>query len=170
MYNRHYDGTKKRHEQSVTVALKFRRKLKNRMCVLNIILTTLPSNATLLLFQPAFANFQIVFFDLIKYKPRFISNIPKMWFFISNGSGYTRMGLVKFAGEIWRDMICLDRPYHFKFFKGCYPQILLGPFLNTVTKIFYNAVCNKTMAFSVKRFNYNQYLFILCSNKWAENS
>ena len=78
------------------------------MCVLNIILTTLPSNATLLLFQPAFANFQIVFFDLIKYKPRFISTIPKMWFFISNGSGYTRMGLVKFAGEIWRDMICLD--------------------------------------------------------------
>ena len=25
------------------------------------------------------------------------------------------------------------RPYHFKFFKGCRPQILLGPFLNTLT-------------------------------------
>ena len=24
---------------------------------------------------------------------------------------------------------CLGRPYHFKFFKGCLPQILLGPFL-----------------------------------------
>ena len=27
----------------------------------------------------------------------------------------------------------LGRPYHFKFFKGCLPQILLGPFLNTLT-------------------------------------
>ena len=25
---------------------------------------------------------------------------------------------------------CLGRPYHFKFFKGYLPQILLGPFLN----------------------------------------
>ena len=25
----------------------------------------------------------------------------------------------------------LSRPYDFKFFKGCLPQILLGPFLNT---------------------------------------
>ena len=28
-------------------------------------------------------------------------------------------------------MVCLSRPYPFKFFKGCLPQILLGPFLNT---------------------------------------
>ena len=27
----------------------------------------------------------------------------------------------------------LGRPYHFKIFKGCLPQILLGPFLNTMT-------------------------------------
>ena len=26
---------------------------------------------------------------------------------------------------------CLGRPYHFKFFKGCLPQILLGSLLNT---------------------------------------
>ena len=26
-------------------------------------------------------------------------------------------------------------PYHFKFFKGCLPQNLLGPFLNTLTQI-----------------------------------
>ena len=31
----------------------------------------------------------------------------------------------------WSDMVCLSRPYHFKIFKGCLPQILLGPFLNT---------------------------------------
>ena len=32
-------------------------------------------------------------------------------------------------------MVCLSRPYHFKFFKGCLPQILLGPFLNTLNQI-----------------------------------
>ena len=32
-------------------------------------------------------------------------------------------------------MVCLGRPYHFKFFKDCLPQILLGPFLNTLTQI-----------------------------------
>ena len=29
----------------------------------------------------------------------------------------------------------LDIPYLFKFFKGCLPQILLGPFLNTLPQI-----------------------------------
>ena len=29
----------------------------------------------------------------------------------------------------------LTRPYSFKFFKGCLPQILLGPFLNTLTQM-----------------------------------
>ena len=27
----------------------------------------------------------------------------------------------------------LGRPYHFTFFKGCLPQISLGPFLNTLS-------------------------------------
>ena len=31
--------------------------------------------------------------------------------------------------------ICLSRPYHFKFFKGCLPQILLDPLLNTLSHI-----------------------------------
>ena len=31
----------------------------------------------------------------------------------------------------------LSRLYHFKVFKGCLPQILLGPFLNTLTHIFF---------------------------------
>ena len=30
-----------------------------------------------------------------------------------------------------KNMNCLNRPYHFKCFKGCLPQISLGPFLNT---------------------------------------
>ena len=32
-------------------------------------------------------------------------------------------------------MACLSRPYHLKTFKGCLPQILLGPFLNTLTHV-----------------------------------
>ena len=28
----------------------------------------------------------------------------------------------------------LGRPYHFNYFRGCLPQILLGPFLNTLTQ------------------------------------
>ena len=32
-------------------------------------------------------------------------------------------------------MVCLGRPYHFNFFKGYFLQILLGPFLNTLTYI-----------------------------------
>ena len=30
---------------------------------------------------------------------------------------------------------CLSRPYYFKFFKGCLPQILLGPFLNILSQL-----------------------------------
>ena len=29
-------------------------------------------------------------------------------------------------------MVCFSRAYDFKFFKGCVPQILFGPFLNTL--------------------------------------
>ena len=31
-------------------------------------------------------------------------------------------------------MVCLSIAYHFRFFKGCLTQILLGPFLNTCPK------------------------------------
>ena len=34
-------------------------------------------------------------------------------------------------------MACLSRPYHFRFFKGCLAHILLGPFLNTLTQMWY---------------------------------
>ena len=32
-------------------------------------------------------------------------------------------------------MVCLSRPYHFKIFKGCLPQILLGQILNTLKHV-----------------------------------
>ena len=33
-------------------------------------------------------------------------------------------------------MVFLSSPYQFKFFKGCLPQISLGTFLNTFSKIY----------------------------------
>ena len=37
-----------------------------------------------------------------------------------------------------------SRPYHFKFFKGCLPQILLRPFLDTVSSILAVAMTGLT--------------------------
>ena len=32
-------------------------------------------------------------------------------------------------------MVCLNIPYHLRFFKGCLSQISLGPFLNTFSQM-----------------------------------
>ena len=57
-----------------------------------------------------------------------------------NETKYSRMDQIKFMEgsllKIWRSMFCLSRPYSFKCFKGCLPQILLGPFLNTLPQMF----------------------------------
>ena len=46
--------------------------------------------------------------------------------------------LLKFISSNKSDLkICLGRPYHFKFFKGCLPQILLGPFLNILPYVWH---------------------------------
>ena len=37
-------------------------------------------------------------------------------------------------------MVCLNSPNPFKFFKGCLPQILLGPFLNTVSYMYKKSI------------------------------
>ena len=41
---------------------------------------------------------------------------------------------------IWGDIVCLSRPYHFKFFKGRLPQMLLGPFLNILSKMCFSPI------------------------------
>ena len=50
-----------------------------------------------------------------------------------------RSGLSKFFGrqplKIFKDMVCLSGPYPSKFFKGCLPQNLLSPFLNTLSHL-----------------------------------
>ena len=45
---------------------------------------------------------------------------------------YSRMGKVTFV-----EISLLITPYRFKFFKDCLPQILLGPFLNTLPHMFF---------------------------------
>ena len=46
-------------------------------------------------------------------------------------------------------MAYLGRSYHLKFFKGCLPQILLGPFLNTLTQI----IIHVTAIFRIRNEN-----------------
>ena len=45
----------------------------------------------------------------------------------------------KFEG-VWS----AGRPHSFKFFKGCLPQILPGPFLNTLSHIWSISICQFT--------------------------
>ena len=58
---------------------------------------------------------------------------------MSFGSRYSRMEQVKVVEDslykVWSDIVCLGRSYHFKIFKGSLTQILLGPFLNTLTHL-----------------------------------
>ena len=70
------------------------------------------------------------------------------WKYGTFGTKFSRMDEVKFVGDslkkIWSDMVCLNRTYHFKFFKGCLPQILLGIFLNTFSHLFLR--CQKKLS------------------------
>ena len=52
-------------------------------------------------------------------------------------------GQVKFA----EGGLTLSKLYHFKFFKGCLPQILLGPFLNTLIHIISIIICFSVFLF-----------------------
>ena len=68
-------------------------------------------------------------------------DIVTIFSYTSYGTKYSRMDQVKFVEEslkrfegVWS---ALKRQYSFKFFKGCSPQILLGPFLNTLHLIFF---------------------------------
>ena len=52
-------------------------------------------------------------------------------------------------------MICLSRPYPFKFFKGYLPQILPGPLLNTLSHMLLSEETEKSNEnFSEKQFYY----------------
>ena len=68
------------------------------------------------------------------------------WWWWWNGTNYSRKGWVKFMEDsllkIWSVWSALCRPYPFKFCKGCLPQILLSPFLNTLSQILVVWFCD----------------------------
>ena len=47
-------------------------------------------------------------------------------------------GPSKICGRI--SVVCFNTPYHFKFFKGCLRQFLLGPVLNSLSHITFSSV------------------------------
>ena len=62
----------------------------------------------------------------------------KLILIVANGTKYSRMDQVKFVEQtisLHCISLLLSRPYHFKFFKGCFPQISLVPFLNTLSML-----------------------------------
>ena len=77
---------------------------------------------------------------------------------VSNiGSKYSRMDQV------------ISRPYHLKFFKGCLPKVLLGPFLNAftlyvLTSKFWSLFWPLAL---IERHNFYEDLTILIMN-WSE--
>ena len=58
--------------------------------------------------------------------PELIYNLQNKWVKV------LKNGPSKICG---RQPVCLGRAYHFKFFKFYLPQVLLSPFLNTLTDI-----------------------------------
>ena len=56
---------------------------------------------------------------------------------VKNGTKYSRMDQVKFVedslNKIERVWSVENRSYSFNIFKGCLPQILLGPFLSSLS-------------------------------------
>ena len=60
-------------------------------------------------------------------------------------------------------MVCLNGPHHFKFFKGCFSQILLDPFLNTLPQITSSRI-RKSLRRINTRFALPVYPFRLSSN------
>ena len=42
-----------------------------------------------------------------------------------------------YLAQVFKCFFYLSGPYHFKFFKGCLPQILLGSFLNTLNHMIF---------------------------------
>ena len=70
-------------------------------------------------------------------------------------------------------MFFLGRPYHFIFFKGCLPQILLGSFLNTLThmKKQYHSHKTKSLFMSVMSFNLDRCFFsVTCQQTFISSN
>ena len=70
--------------------------------------------------------------------------------------------------KTWRDIVWLSRPYPFKFFKGCPPQIFLIPFLNTLSQF---KCCYQPTSFAKESYFWNfhdqAYLWHISNNNWS---
>ena len=73
--------------------------------------------------------------EIIKFWPN-LSFLKRFSFKVTNRTNYSGMGQLK----LMEGSLYLSRPYSFKFFKGCLPQILLGPFLNALSQIAYDTL------------------------------
>ena len=76
---------------------------------------------------------------------------------LKRGSRYSRMTQVKFVE--WYGLP-KHTIYHFEFFKGCLPQILLDPFLNTLTHVYSHSLACwiwKVKYFARKKIKLNIY-------------
>ena len=61
------------------------------------------------------------------------------------------------------DTVCLGGPYHsLKIFKGCLPQILLGPFLSTLIQVYVALSVTNTESFL--NWGYVAYVFKVNEN------
>ena len=60
----------------------------------------------------------------------------RLWIYLlhqtSFGTKYSRVAELKFVEDSLKRQL-KSRPHSFIFFKGCLPQVLLGPFLNTLS-------------------------------------
>ena len=59
------------------------------------------------------------------------------------------------------------RPYHFKFFRGCFPQISLGPFFNTLFQIVFTFLCSFILYLMKEKKSWlkSVTLLFICKNK-----
>ena len=70
--------------------------------------------------------------------------------------------------KIWSDMVCLSKPYPFTFFKSCLPRISLGPFLNTLSRIFYEFLIFKIFVNITRGYWVITYYFIISTQKYVK--
>ena len=89
-------------------------------------------------------------------------------FHATNGTKNSRMEQVKLVEDslkfegVWPD---LARPYPFRSFKGYLPQILFGPFLNTLTQITVTNISNNTAKQYYRITQTNKFLIIAKKKK-----
>ena len=70
--------------------------------------------------------------------------------------------------KIFKEYGLLSRPYSFKAFKGCLPQILLGPFLNTFSHMFLSFVDFPSQNIQHRNFSYSDNTETLISANWEK--